>query len=300
MRVPTVLYSSARFLARRVPYLGKFKDQPAWRILRHWVALMVDPRTNSTFTGFFRLPSQFEALTGPVISFLTRERPTSRLRVVTIGCSNGAEAYSIASMLMVRRPHVEFQVDGYDINADMCEKARCARYDESEVLNNQMLTAEFMQATFDVGNDVYRVKANIAARTRFHVADALSPGLERQVGQCDILFAQNFLFHLDRKAAVRAFENLCSLLKPRAALFIDGMDIDLRRKCTRLQRLIPLDFRIEEIHNEARRARGVGWPYSYWGLEPFMTFAGDWRRRYATIFLKDDGEISRASSWPRS
>jgi hypothetical protein len=199
-------------------------------------------------------------------------------------------------MLMRQHPGLEFQLDGYDIDAVMCEKARSARYDASEVLNNHLMTAEFVQATFDVGNDIYRVKPNIAARTRFHVADALSPGLAGQVGQCDILFAQNFLFHLDRKAAVRAFENLYSLLRPRAALFIDGMDIDQRRTCTRRRRLMPLDFRIEQIHNEARRARAVGWPYSYWGLEPFMTFTGDWRRRYATIFLKDDAGLSDATS----
>ena len=288
MKVPTALYSSARCLARQMPYFGKLKDQLAWKTLRHWLALRIDPRTNSTFTGFFRLPSQFEALTGPVMTFLTRERVTSRLRVAVIGCSNGAEAYSIASMLMRQHPGLEFQLDGYDIDAVMCEKARSGRYDASEVLNNHILTAEFVQATFDVGNDAYRVKPNIAARTRFHVADALSPGLAGQVGQCDIVFAQNFLFHLDRKAAVQAFDNLYSLLRPKAALFIDGMDIDLRRKYTRRRRLMPLDFRIEQIHNEARRARAVGWPYSYWGLEPFMTFAGDWRRRYATIFLKDD------------
>jgi hypothetical protein len=203
---------------------------------------------------------------------------------------------------MTRCPRVEFQVDGYDINPDMCEKARSGRYHASEVLNNQLLTAEFMQATFEVRNDVYRVKPSIAARTRFQVADVLSAGLDQQIGQCDLLFAQNFLFHLNRKAAVRALDNLCSLLKPRAALFIDGMDIDLRRKGTRLQRLVPLDFRIEEIHNEARRARAAGWPYGYWGLEPYMTSAGDWRRRYATIFLKDDAKTtaSRTRSWRRS
>lgn len=280
------LHSSASFLARRMPYLGKLKDQPAWNMLRHWLALRVDPRTNSTFTGFLRLPSQFEALTGPVVGFLTRGQPKPRLRIVVIGCSNGAEAYTVASLLIARRPDVEFEVDGYDINPDMCEKARSGRYEAGEVLNNQLLTAEFMQATFDVRNDVYHVKPGIAARTRFQVADVLSAGLAKQIGPCDIVFAQNFLFHLDRKAAVRALDNLCSLLKPRAALFIDGMDIDLRRKGTRRQGLAPLDFRIEEIHNEARRARAPGWPYAYWGLEPYMTVAADWRRRYATIFLK--------------
>jgi hypothetical protein len=67
------------------------------------------------------------------------------------------------------------------------------------------------------------------------------------------------------------------------------MDIGLRQKWARIRQLVPLDYRIEEIHNEARRARAPGWPYHYWGLEPFMTFANDWQHRYATIYLKDEG-----------
>ena len=296
MKVLTGLYKSAKFIARQIPYLEKYRDRVAWKIFRHWVALMVDQRVNSTFTGFLRLPSQFEALTGPVVNYLRKERSSSPLRIVVMGCSNGAEAYTIASMLMARCPGMEFLIDAYDINADICEKARSACYNAGEVLNNQLLTAEFIQATFEVSDDTYRVKENVAARTKFHIADVLSPELVRQVGLCDILFAQNFLFHLDRKAAVRAFENLCSLLKVQAVFFLDGMDIGLRQKWTRARHLVPLDFRIEEIHNEARRARAPGWPYGYWGLEPFMTFANDWQHRYATIYLKDGARNTRSKA----
>jgi hypothetical protein len=76
------------------------------------------------------------------------------------------------------------------------------------------------------------------------------------------------------------------LLNSPSAVFLDGMDIDLRQKWTRIDKLLPLNFRVEEIHKEARRARAVGWPYKYWGLEPFRAFRGDWRRRYSTIYLK--------------
>ena len=294
MRVLTVLYRSAKFIAKQIPYLEKYRDWVAWRIFRHWIARMVDQRVTSTFTGFLRLPSQFEALTGPVVNYLTKERSSSPLKIVVMGCSNGAEAYTIASMLMARCPGIEFLVDAYDINRDICEKARSACYSAGEVLNNHMLTAEFIQATFEVRDETYRVKENVAARTKFHIADVLNPELVKQVGQCDILFAQNLLFHLDRKTAVRAFENLCSLLKAQGVFFVDGMDIDLRQKWTRVRHLVPLDFRIEEIHNEARQARAPGWPYDYWGLEPFMTFANDWQHRYATIYLKARARNTRS------
>src|SRR6266850_196462 len=199
MKVLTDLYRSAKFIAKQIPHLEKHRDWVAWRIFRHWIALRVDPRVNSTFTGFLRLPSQFEALTGPVVNYLKKERSSSPIRIVVMGCSNGAEVYTIASMLMARCPGIEFLIDAYDINPDICEKARSACYNAGEVLNNHLLTAEFIQATFEVRDDTYRVKENVAARAKFHIADVLSPELMKRVGQCDILFAQNFLFHLDRK-----------------------------------------------------------------------------------------------------
>ena len=88
------------------------------------------------------------------------------------------------------------------------------------------------------------------------------------------------------KAAARAFNNIFSLLNPKAALFIDGMDVYLRNKLTRRNNLMPLEYKIGEIHNEARIARGAGWPYSYWGLEPFSASKREWQRRYSTIFMK--------------
>lgn len=247
---------------------------------------MIGERKNSHFTGFLRLPNQFEALTGPVLAYLAGRPSRPPLRIVVVGCSNGAEAYTIASVLIARAPAIEFVVDAYDIDGGVIEKARSACFDRDEVLNNKILTAEFIQATFDADGESYRVKEGVAARVRFHVADVLNPEFAGQAGRCDILFAQNFLFHLTRRDAIRAFENLCELLGPRAVLFADGMDLGLRQKLTRAGRLVPLDFRIREIHDEARRARAVGWPEQYWGLEPYLTFSADGRRRYATIFLK--------------
>jgi chemotaxis protein methyltransferase CheR len=247
---------------------------------------MTGERKNSHFTGFLRLPSQFEALSGPVLSYLAKRQADAPLRIVVAGCSNGAEAYTIASVLVARAPDMKFLIDAYDIDASIIEKARAACFGMDEVLNNKILTNEFIHATFDVNRELYDIKTDIAARVKFHVADVLDPQLAEQVGVCDIVFAQNFLFHLARQDAARAFENLCRLLRPRAVLFADGMDLGLRQKLTKAERLAPLDFCIEDIHEEARRARAVGWPDQYWGLEPYLTFSTDWRRRYATIFLK--------------
>ena len=292
MQVPITFHRWAKVVANKIPYAEEYRQSVAWKTVRHRVALAIDERTNSGFTGFLRLPTQFEALAGPVVKFLTGTAMLPTVRIVVMGCSNGAEAYTAASVLTARWPHAELVVDAYDIDARALEKARTACYRADEVFNNKIITAKFVEDTFDVDGNVYRVKERIAARVKFFSANVLNSDLQSRVGKCDILFAQNFLFHLDRKAAARGFNNLCSLLNPRAAFFIDGMDIDLRRKGVMKHHLLPLDFRIEEIHNEARRARAAGWPYRYWGLEPFMTFTKDWQRRYATIYLKSGDRAS--------
>ena len=79
----------------------------------------------------------------------------------------------------------------------------------------------------------------------------------------------------------RAFTHLWALLKPRAALFVVGMDIDLRQVLSKKAGLRPLGCLISEIHDDAMTLRGAPWPWNYWGLEPLNTAPKDWKQRYA-------------------
>jgi chemotaxis protein methyltransferase CheR len=268
-----------------IPGAAKLRDTVVWRRLRHRISLLVDPRTNSHFTGFLRLPTQFEALVGPVVSSLEERRNGSLLSICILGCSNGAEAYTVASLIRRRHPELPFTVRGYDIDAACVEQAKTARYSHDEIFNNKIMTQGFVEWTFDRDGESYRVKPRIAEHVEFAVGDVLSSDLQRKIGTHDIIFAQNFLFHLKPALARNALENISRLVRPGSALFLDGVDINQRRNFVRKKGFTPLDHEIERIHNEARRARAVGWPYSYWGLEPFLTTRRDWRARYATIFI---------------
>jgi hypothetical protein len=64
------------------------------------------------------------------------------------------------------------------------------------------------------------------------------------------------------------------------------MDIALRPRLTRAHGLEPLDHLIREIHADARKLRGDPWPWIYWSLEPMDANRRDWKRRYATIYLR--------------
>lgn len=254
---------------------------------RHSVAQR-GPRENSHFTGFLRLPTQFAALKGPVLDFFGSRESDDPLRIVSVGCSNGAEAVTAASVLWNHDPGLSFMVLGCDLEPHVVERARTGVYDEqADVFFNKRLTSEFVAQTFDISGASYRVKSAIRDRLRFEVADVLDSAALEKLGPADIIFAQNFLFHLEPRLSERAFENICAIARQRSALFLDGTDIPLRNKLTRRFGFRPLDYQIESIHEEARLTRAAGWPYHYWGLEPFMTTRRDWCRRYSTIFLRE-------------
>ncbi|MFZ3064381.1 MAG: CheR family methyltransferase [Nitrospirota bacterium] len=271
---------------KNLPVVNSLVKTNAWQSFRHRMVLLLSNRNNSTFTGFLRLPTQFEALTGPVINFLLKDGMTKSLKITVIGCSNGAEVYTIASVLKNRLPKLMFAINAYDIDKEMISKARTACYQQQEVFNNKVITDTFINSTFNIEKGLYIVKKDIACLVRFDVVDVLNSNLKGITGISDIVFAQNFIFHMRRKTAKAAFNNVCSILNSKAVLFIDGIDIDIRLKLAKRNNLEPLEYKIEEIHNEAMMARGVGWPYSYWGLEPFSMSDKDWKRRYSTIFLR--------------
>lgn len=252
---------------------------------RHRVTLLTAKRQNYVFTHFLRLPTQFDLLTGPVLEHLGAIDGRA-LRIALFGCSSGAEPYTIASILAARRPDAAFEIRAFDIEPAMIEKARGATYTREEVFSNKLLPGTFVAATFDARGDAYRVKPALASKVSCALGNALEADRAVEPGSCDLVFAQNFLFHLKPADAAEAFTRMARLMAPRSALFADGMDLGLRERLTRELGLRPLEERIEEIHEEARVERGGSWPLVYWGLEPLRKRHRDWTRRYATVFLR--------------
>lgn len=271
-----------------IPAVNFLIKSNIWESFIHKIVLITSDRQNTTFTGFLRLPSQYEALAGPVLDFVLSDRTDKSLKIIVIGCSNGAEPYSIASILKNRYPKLRFKIHAYDIYREIIYKAKSATFEHNEIFCNPKITSDFVNTTFDFAREknLYTIKKEIAEHVYFDVADALDPNLREITGTSDIVYAQNFIVHLKPKNAIKAFNNICLLLNTKAALFIDGIDLDIRQKFTRKHNLVPLNYKIEEIHNEAKNERYYRWPLVYWSLEPLSTSKKDWQRRYSTIFLK--------------
>jgi chemotaxis methyl-accepting protein methylase len=253
--------------------------------LRHRLVLRLGRRRNYLWTRFFRIPTQYVALSEIVVGKIAPGLAGRPLQIVVVGCSNGAEAYSISSVLLRREPRIDFVIRAYDIDEGAIRQAREGRYSREEVSANLTIDDGLVGQTFDVIGDTYQVRRQVAERVTFAVANALDADLPKRAEPADIVFAQNFLYHLKPSKSRQAFANICRILRPTAALFVDGMDLDLKEELTRLQGLAPLDWRIAEIHDETWKERGWAWPSIYWGQEPFSGSRKGWERRYATIFL---------------
>jgi len=272
---------------RRVPGVRALANSRVGHAIRHEYARHFETRESFAFTQFLRLPTQYDALTGPVIDHVTGPGRGAPLQIVVLGCSTGAEAYSISSVLLLRHPALDFVIDAYDIDPVVVEQARSAVYDRKWVLGNRVITPEFVSATFDESADRLTVKPAIAEKVRFHLCDILDSHDTDGIPSADIVYAQNMLCNMQRPVAERAFRNICKTLAPKSVLFIDGMDLDMRSRLTRKQGLEPLDFELERIHQEARLIRGPRYPDRATGLEPWSGKTKSNVRRYATVFLRD-------------
>lgn len=278
--------SLPRFL-KAIPYVQRFAHSARGQALRHRMALHLEDRKQYTFTQFFRLPSQLDALTGPVLDFLNTRRGSAPIRIVVIGCSTGAEPYTLSSVMLDRCPTLPITIDAYDIDAGVLAVARDATYAADEVLANTLVSSDFVTKTFDHWDEnLFKVRSRVAQRVQFHEADFVDGTVRQDIPAADIVFAQNVMCNLRRPAAARLFNNAVALLKPRSALFVDGMDLDMREERTRIHRLVPLTFALERIHDEARVVRGERYPWYAAGLEPFSPKRRNCDRRYSTIFLR--------------
>ncbi|RDC72553.1 hypothetical protein DLJ49_10015 [Rhodovulum sp. 12E13] len=258
-----------------------------YALLRHRLLLRRCRHTDRhTYTAFLRSPAQLRLLAGPVIDFL---RPggagDDRLDIVLVACSNGAEAYTIASWLHRHRPELDFRIRASDLHPEMVARARAARYSAAEVLHGPFMTRAFLSDTFIEQGAEFVVRPEIRARVEVEQADLLdAERLRARFGPAPLVVAQNVLFHLPEPAAERAFAALTVLLAPRAALMVAGMNLDLRARLTAEAGLAPFAQDVRRIHQEGRAHTPPHWWRVPWGAEPYLPLRRDPVRRYATVY----------------
>jgi chemotaxis protein methyltransferase CheR len=275
---------SAALVTHAKRYLRRFTDP-----VRYQLRVRFQPRQNHIYSQFYRFPHQYEVLLDHVLPDLLKQRQPTQdrpLEVTVFACCSGEEAYTLAYLLSTKFPEIPVRITGFDIVEKLVAEATAATYGREHVRSGPFVEDAFVGGLFDSIGDQYRVKPGFASLASFRIGDMTDPVFIRGLPRADLVFAQNVLFHLPRRIATRAFGNLTELVRPGGALFVNGMDTDMRVKLTKRFQLEPIVHAIEAIHEDARVDRGANWSSSYWGREPFSKRSRDWVRKYCTIYRK--------------
>jgi SAM-dependent methyltransferase/mannose-6-phosphate isomerase-like protein (cupin superfamily) len=250
----------------------------------HRLARLQGVREQAFATHFLRNRPQLELIR----RLVERRAKAGVLRVAVVGCSIGAEAYSVAWRIRSARPDLKLKLHAVDISKQAVEIGKRGVYSlvGSQWTNTDLferMTGAEIEELFDRDGDALTVKSWIREGIKWHVGDAGEPEMIDALGPQDIVVANNFLCHMDPPVAEKCLRNIARLVSSDGYLFVSGIDLDVRTKVGDDLGWRPLEELFEEIHEGDPCMRNL-WPFHYVGLEPLNKNRLDWRLRYAAVF----------------
>jgi SAM-dependent methyltransferase len=210
------------------------------------------------------------------------------LRIAVLGCSIGAEVYSILWTIRSARPDLKVVLCAVDISKKILNFAEDGIYapDTSQLVGASIferLTEAEMVEMFDWEGDQRKVKSWLREGIKWQLRDAADPELINILGPQDMVVASNFLCHMAPADAEKCLRNIAQLVSPGGYVFVSGLDLDVRTKVALDLGWEPVPELMAEIHDGDPSVR-ADWPWEWWGLEPLNRRRRDWQTRYAAAF----------------
>ncbi len=174
-------------------------------------------------TSFFRDPESFEALKRVVFPRLLKGRTRhDPVRIWTLGCSTGQEAYSLAMAYMEAADEVgsqaPLQVFATDLNTVNIERARAGVYSKDI---DQDVSAERLRRFFTEGDFGYRVTKTIRDVCIFSRHNVLA---DPPFSRIDLISCRNLLIYLEPMLQQKIVPLLHYALKPAGCLWLGGSE----------------------------------------------------------------------------
>jgi SAM-dependent methyltransferase len=260
----------------------------------HALARIHNVREQAFSTHFLRNRPQLELIR----RLVERSTKADTLRVAVLGCSTGAEAYSVAWTIRSARPGLKLVLHAVDISSLAVEVAKSGVYSlaVSQPTNTDMferMTEAEIKELFDRNEDAVAIKSWIKEGIEWIVGDVGEPETLDTLGLQDIVVANNFLCHMDASKAETCLRSIARLVSPNGYLLVSGIDLDVRTKVANDLGWQPVQELLEEIH-EGDPGMRRKWPCHYGSLEPLNERRHDWRTRYAAAFqLIPSVEVAR-------
>jgi two-component system, chemotaxis family, CheB/CheR fusion protein len=173
-------------------------------------------------TSFFRNPEAFDVLKRKVFRKLLQRRGDDPLRVWTLGCSTGQEAYSIAMAFVESAEHAprarKIQVFATDLNDALLEKARHGLYAKSLA---QDVSPERLRRFFVEEEGGYRVTKPLRDMVVFARQNLIS---DPPFSRMDLISCRNLLIYFEPTLQKKAMPTFHYALKPKGFLFLGASE----------------------------------------------------------------------------
>jgi len=202
-------------------------------------------------TWFFRDPAAFENIAQVAVQDWLPRHSIGRLRVLSLPCSSGEEAFSIAMALLdAGMPPDRFHIDAMDISSRALARARRCLYGRNAFRGKDL---GFRGRYFRQVGDEFELNPEVRSLVYFFQANLFSEEFTTAHPNYDFIFFRNLLIYLDRAAQVRALKRMEKLLSPSGLLFVGPAEQPLALEHGMVSAQLPLTF-------GCRRRAARSWP----------------------------------------
>lgn len=167
-------------------------------------------------TYFYREDHQLAALAREILPALARERrPGDLIRIWSMPCSTGEEAYSIAIWLLEHWPLVDaynIEIVGSDLDTAAIQLARAGRYGTRALAR---LPKDVVDRYFEPEHGHRRkIIDDLRESVRFVPANIVDRTTLTGLGRFDVILCRNLLIYFDDESRLLAAANLFESLNP--------------------------------------------------------------------------------------
>lgn len=178
-------------------------------------------------TWFFRNAQAFDAMVQDVLLPKLRADPMAQVRLLSLPCSSGEEAYTMAMALIdAGIPASRFCIEAIDISQQAIDQARAGVYGRNSFRGQDLA---FRDRYFRPAARGWALRDDVRATVRFSQGNIFSPDFLAQALGFDVIFCRNLLIYFDPIRQKQAIAVLGRVLKDDGTLFVGHSEAGLMR-----------------------------------------------------------------------
>ncbi len=206
-------------------------------------------------TWFFRDREVFAALRRYVMEEWLPAHSQGFLRLLSLPCSTGEEAYSMAiTLLDAGFPANRFSIDAIDISSRALEHAQRAIYGKNSFRGQDL---DYRDRHFETTPSGHRLVESARQSIYFQRGNVFDNDLLPGQEVYDAILCRNMLIYFDRPTQNKVITTLRRLLKAKGILFVGSAETSLVLNHHFVSMKVPMAFAFRKTATLSRKTRKV-------------------------------------------